>query len=167
MKFFALIFTVLFPFVAFASFKLSDFEGNYTTYSSSAGGITVPNFQNQSETTIAQLTIGKHGKGNVNFVSSVTYSPPHTLTPTQLFNLPLTLTITDPVHGIARLVVESFPDTQSTTEYDVIATKSPSRHGGCADRVTSMLFNVTGVTSSNPPVIIHNTRLVVVHRQPG
>ncbi|MBX9703630.1 MAG: hypothetical protein K2X39_05710, partial [Silvanigrellaceae bacterium] len=60
--------TILLPFVTYADFKLSDFEGNYTTYSSSAGGITVPDSNNASVTVISQLTIDKNGNGKINFL---------------------------------------------------------------------------------------------------
>jgi hypothetical protein len=53
------------------------------------------------------------------------------------------------------------------TEYDVIATKSQQRLGRNRGRVTDMLFNVIGITNadSGVPVVIKNTRLVIVKRQ--
>jgi hypothetical protein len=167
MKIFAMLCTILLPFLTHAEFKLCDFEGNYTTYSSSAGGITVPDSDNASVTVISQLTIDKQGNGKINFLSSSLYSTPDVLTSIQSTNLPLKLTLTDPCNGIGKLLIFGIPETGLVTEYDVIATKSHQRLGRNRGRVTDMLFNVIGITNadSGVPVVIKNTRLVIVKRQ--
>lgn len=167
MKIFTLLCTIFLPLFIHADFKLSDFEGNYTTYSSSAGGITVPDSDNASVTVISQFTIDKHGNGKINFLSSALYSTPDVLTSTQSSNLPLKLTLTDPCNGIGKLLIFGFPDVGLVTEYDVIATKSHQRLGRNRGRVTDMLLNVIAITNteSASPVVIHNTRLVIVKRQ--
>ena len=165
MKVFALLCTILLPFVAHAHFKLSDFEGSYTTYSSSAGGITVPNANNASETVIAQLSFDKHGNGKINFLSTSIYSTPDTLTSTNLSNLPITLTLTDHCLGVGKFVVVGNPGPGLTTEFDFIATKSLTR-GRNRGRVNSMLLNLVNITNPDgSQAVIPNTRLVVVQRQ--
>jgi hypothetical protein len=167
MKIFVMLCTILLPFVTYADFKLSDFEGNYTTYSSSAGGITVPDSNNASVTVISQLTIDKNGNGKINFLSSSLYSTPDVLTSNQLTNLPLKFTLTDPCHGIGKLLVFGNPETGEVTEFDVIATKSHQRLGRNRGRVTDMLFNIVKITNleNGDSVVSKNTRLVIVKRQ--
>ena len=164
MKVFALLCTILLPFVAHAHFKLSDFEGSYTTYSSSAGGITVPNANNASLTVITQISIDKHGNGKGNFVSSSKYSTPDTLTSAHILNQ-FTLTLTDPILGVGKFVAVGNPVPGLTTEFDFIATKSLTR-GRNRGRVNSMLLNLVNITNPDgSQAVIPNTRLVVVQRQ--
>lgn len=152
---------LIFPFFSFAKFQQSDFEGTYTTYSSSAGGITEPDFQNTSATVIALLTVDKCGNGQIDFLSESIYSPPHELTSTILYNLPAKLALTDSKLGIGTLTVVGNPGPGLVTEFDVIISKSKPN-----GRVAEIVFNLSKITSidgSTP--IVHNTRLGIGKRR--
>lgn len=141
--------------------KLSDFDGDYRSYSNSLGGIEVTSqnaVSGASIGSVGQLSISKTGAGIIHFTSVSSYvGPLGTITNLSLSNLNFQITITDADHGIGTIVIENYPTVGSNLNGTFVATK---KRGA----VESFIINVTGYSGTSPAQISSAT-LIFVERQ--
>lgn len=147
------------PCVAHAHLKLSDFEGNYVSYSYSIGGVT--GTTGLSLCSIAQLSIDKHGNGKINFLSASTYTGPigapliTVSTPGRTApKLKFKITVTNPGHNGGTIDTFNSPNPGSSVHSDFVAIK---KHG----KVVEFYENIL----ANPGAAIGAASLVFTKRQ--
>lgn len=164
-KLFVAASVILLPCLSHAhnEFKLSDFAGNYTSYSSSAGGSTNPT--GNSAASVAQFTLDKCGTGTVNFVSLTFFSASSPVTTTLETSIPLAInySLSIPNIGVGHVFVDNVPTPGSTLNASFVATKS-HRHKRGEGNVAEILFNVTGNTGVAPASFTSPTT-INAHRQ--
>lgn len=141
--------------------KLSDFSGDYRSYSNSLGGIAVTSqnpVSGASIGSVGQLSISKTGAGIINFTSVASYvGPLGTNTVLSLSDLNFQIAITDADHGIGTIVIENYPTVGSNLNGTFVATKKRGV-------VESFIINVTGY-SGTTPTLISSATLIFVERQ--
>lgn len=158
---------ILLPCLTFADFKLSDFAGNYTSYSSSAGGSTVPNPGDAAITSIAQFKLNKNGTGIVNFASITIFFTPQVNAVLHLSNLPMEFSITNPAIGSGTLTIFDYPTVGSNLVSDFVSTKKNhqgSKNKKCHGTIEEILFNVIGFSGATPSAL-RNVNIIIAHRQ--
>lgn len=157
-KIFAFGAIILLPCLAQAEFKLKDFVGSYTSYSSSAGGSTNP--AGSSVASVAQFTLDKCGNGKVNFVNGTLYSLSSGSNSALVFEnsapLAIEFFLTDPHLGVGTATAVDVPFVGNTLSTRFVATKS-ARRGS----VVEILFNVTG----NTVLPFTSPTTIIAHRQ--
>lgn len=163
-KFFVTLAVLSMPFSIEASSKydLDDFEGNYISYTFSAGGaslfilnsaLTAPGpFVNSgvSVSAISQFFIDKRGNGIINFLSYSEFSGNEEniflgfaaiiRTVNGVPTFPFTVQITDPVHGVGNFVFTDYPVTGENQTYGFVSIK----HDG---KIREIYLNATSITA--------------------
>lgn len=105
--------------------QLSDFAGDWIFGVDSIGGLSGILTVGSSETIDGQVTFDRHGNGTVNFVSAALYLgiPGEVGFASGSDDATVTLTITDPQHGIGFLVA-SVPSLNLTRTADFVVIRS-------------------------------------------
>jgi hypothetical protein len=87
--------------------QLNDFAGNWIFGADSLGGVSGGSTVGTSQTIDGQVFFDRHGNGIVNFVSSALYAglPGHLIVLSGSDDATITITITDPVHGVGTFFV--------------------------------------------------------------
>lgn len=110
--------------------QLSDFAGNWIFAADSLGGVSGQATLGTSQTVDGQVFFDSNGNGIVNFVSSALYAgnPGHLIVLSGSDDATITLTITDPVHGVGTFFVNVPVFTLSlTVEFVVVRSKDTGK----------------------------------------
>jgi hypothetical protein len=134
------------PLVARAELALSDFEGNFSSYSYSVGGISGKS--GLSLSSVAQISFDKHGNGKFNFLSYSTYTGPigtrlkTRSTPDKTAtHAKIKVKITDPKHYVGTMTIYDYPMRGAILYTDFVALK---RNGKVSEFNENVISNPEG-----------------------
>lgn len=105
--------------------QLCDFAGNWIFGANSLGGVTGESTLGTSQTVDGQVFFDRNGNGIVNFVSSAIYAgiPGQLIVLSGSDDATITITITDPVHGVGTFFV-NVPALSLSLTVEFVAVRS-------------------------------------------